>query len=66
MSSGWDLVVVLQTEVVDVRDVGVAGEMVANCHSVLGFISVNTGVEATQTPTVPTSNFNFLQTKLKP
>ena len=66
MSSGWDLVVVLQTEVVDVRDVGVAGEMVAHCHSGLSLISVNTGVEATQTPAVPTSNFNFLSTKILP
>ena len=66
MSSGWGLVVVLQTEVVDVRDVGIAGEMVAHCHSGLSLISVNTGVEATQTPAVPTSNFNFLSTKLKP
>ena len=51
-SSG--LVIIVQAETVDVRDVGVAGEMVAHRHSVLGFIPVNTGMEATQTPAVPT------------
>ena len=51
MSCG--LVIVVQTESVDVRDVGVAGEMVAHGHPVLGFIPVNSGMEATQTPDVP-------------
>ena len=65
MSSGWGLVIVLQREVVDVRDVGVAGEMVAHCHSGLSLISVNTGVEATQTPAVPTIKLSANKTKTK-
>ena len=47
------LVVVLPGERVDVGDVEVAGEMVAHSHPVLGFIPVNPGMEATQTPVRP-------------
>ena len=42
------------TERVDVRDVEVAGEVVANTHAVPGLVPVNTRMEATQTPAVST------------
>ena len=59
------LVIIVQAETVDVRDVGVAGEMVAHRHPVLGFIPVNTGMEATQTPVVPTIKLSANKTKTK-
>ena len=37
-------------ESVDLRDEGVAGEMVSHRQPALGFISVYPGVETTQTP----------------
>ena len=62
-SSG--LVIVVQAETVDVRDVGVAGEMVAHRHPVLGFIPVNTGMEATQTPAVSPIKLQLSSNKTK-
>ena len=63
MSCG--LVIVVQTESVDVRDVGVAGEMVAHGHPMLGFIPVNSGMEATQTPDVPPIKLQLSSNKTK-